>query len=142
MRDRNHPCIILWSIGNEIDFSHDPYYDPSAPNYTPTPQRPSAAELPIIAKTLRDAVKELDTTRPVTAALATISVSNPTGLADVLDVVGYNYQEQHYQQDHAKYPNRKIIGSENSHTYAAWKPILDLPYSERAVSVDGDPLPG
>jgi beta-galactosidase len=127
LRDRNHPSIILWSIGNEIDYSHDPYYDPNARDYTA--DKPSAAELPIIAAKLAKAVKELDTTRPVTAALATISVSNPTGLADVLDVVGYNYQESLYEEDHAKYPTRKLIGSENSHTYNAWKTILDLPYA-------------
>ncbi len=127
LRDRNHPSIILWSIGNEIDYSHDPYYDPAASNYTA--DKPSAAELPVIAAQLAKAVKEIDTTRPVTAALATISVSNPTGLAQVLDVVGYNYQESHYEEDHAKYPARKLIGSENSHAYNAWKTILDLPYA-------------
>jgi beta-galactosidase len=126
-RDRNHPSIILWSIGNEIDYDHDPYYDPTLANYTP--DHPSASELVGIAKTLRNAVKEIDPTRPVTAALAHIETSNRTGLAHVLDVVGYNYQEKFYEADHAAHPRRCIIGSENSQTYAAWKPIVDLPYA-------------
>jgi hypothetical protein len=128
-RDRNHPSIILWSIGNEIDYSHDPYYDPTAAGYTVTTTRPSAAELPPIAKMLAAAVKAIDQTRPVTAALATVSVSNKTGLPEELDVVGYNYQEQRYPDDHAAHPKRTLFGSENFHSYAAWQPILDLPYA-------------
>jgi beta-galactosidase len=126
-RDRNHPSVILWSIGNEIDYDKDPYWDPQSPAYQPN--EPSAAELPPIAKALKDAVKQVDQTRPVTAALATIAVSNETGLADVLDVVGYNYQEQHYPADHARFPHRAMFGSENFHFYPAWKAVEDLPYA-------------
>ncbi len=126
-RDKNHPSIILWSIGNEIDYSHDPYYDPTASDYTP--DKPSAAELVGIARTLAKAVKEIDTTRPVTAALATIQVSDRTGLPETLDVVGYNYQEKFYTQDHERYPARKLVGSENSHAYNVWKVVEDLPYA-------------
>jgi beta-galactosidase len=122
-RDRNHPSVILWSIGNEVDYDKDPYFDPRSTT------RPSAAELPAIARTLADAVKAVDPTRPVTAALANVAVSNRTGLADVLDVAGYNYQEQFYSADHARYPARKIIGSENSHAYTAWEAVRDLPYA-------------
>jgi beta-galactosidase len=128
-RDKNHPSIILWSIGNEIDYAKDPYYDPVAADYHPSPGRPSAADLPAIAAKLIAAIKRIDTTRPVTAALADISVSNRMGLAELLDVVGYNYQEKFYAEDHARYPRRKIIGSENSHAYAAWKPVEDLTYA-------------
>jgi beta-galactosidase len=126
-RDKNHPSVVLWSIGNEIDFDRDPYFDPHADDYTP--EKPSAAELTVIAKRLHQAVKEVDTTRPVTAGLATLRVSNRTGLADVLDVVGYNYQEQLYADDHVRYPQRKIIGSENSQNYAAWRAVLDQPFA-------------
>ncbi len=125
-RDKNHPCIVLWSIGNEIDYERDPYFDPEARGYTP--DKPSAAELPAVAATLIKAVKEVDGSRPVTAALANISVSNRYGLADLLDVVGYNYLEKFYSQDHTRYPARKIVGSENSHSYSAWKIVEDLPY--------------
>ena len=125
-RDRNHPSIILWSIGNEIDYPNDPYSDPSDRHYEP--ERPSPDELVDIAKQLVKAVKEIDTTRPVTAALANIPVSNKTGLAEVLDVVGYNCQERFYEEDHKNFPNRKIIGSENGDSYGAWLAVKDNDY--------------
>ena len=125
-RNRNHPSIILWSIGNEVDFDKDPYFNPNSSDYTA--DKPSAAELTGIARQLYHAVKQIDPTRPVTAALAQVQTSNPIGLADVLDVVGYNYQEQFYEEDHARYPTRKIIGSENSHNYSAWKAVEDNAY--------------
>jgi len=126
-RDRNHPCVVLWSIGNEIDYDKDPYWDPSSPAYKP--DLPSAADLPPIARMLKSAVKQLDQTRPVTAALANIPVSNETGLANVLDVTGYNYQERYYRAGHARYPHRAMFGSETFHTYPAWQAVEDLPYA-------------
>jgi hypothetical protein len=126
-RDRNHPSIILWSIGNEIDYPRDPYYDPSMNDNSP--DRPQATDLPAIAAKLVKAIKELDTTRPVTAALANISASNKTGYPETLDVVGYNYTETAYRGDHEKFPARKIIGSENSQNFQAWQPVIDLPYA-------------
>ncbi len=85
-RDRNHPSIILWSIGNEIDYPNDPYTDPSRSNFEPW--GPPAYHLPEIARHLYDYVKEIDTTRPVTAAVANIPLSNETGYTGLLDVVG------------------------------------------------------
>ena len=117
-RDRNHPSIILWSIGNEIDYPNDPYTDPSRDNFEQW--RPQAYQLTEIASNLYDYVKEIDSTRPVTAALANISLSNKIGYAEVLDVVGYNYQEQYYEEDHKQFPDRKIIGSENGDSYQEW----------------------
>lgn len=122
-RDRNHPSIILWSIGNEIDYPNDPYTDPTRDNYQPW--RPGAYRLTEIAHRLYNYIKELDTTRPVTAALANIPLSNQTGYAALLDVVGYNYQEQYYDQDHKQFPKRKILGSENGDSYDAWLSVKD-----------------
>jgi beta-galactosidase len=122
-RDRNHPSIILWSIGNEIDYPNDPYTDPTRPNYQPW--RPAAYQLTEIARRLYEYVKEMDTTRPVTAALANIPLSNQTGYAALLDVVGYNYQEQYYDQDHKQFPKRKMLGSENGDSYDAWLSVKD-----------------
>ncbi|MGD8777902.1 MAG: glycoside hydrolase family 2 TIM barrel-domain containing protein [Ignavibacteria bacterium] len=117
-RDRNHPSIVLWSIGNEIDYPNDPYTDPSRENFEQW--RPLAYQLTEIASDLYDYVKEMDTTRPVTAALANVPLSNKIGYAEILDVVGYNYQEKYYEEDHKKFPDRKIIGSENGDSYEAW----------------------
>lgn len=111
-RDRNHPSIMLWSIGNEVDFQNDPFsYSTDGRNYHDN--KPSAEILARTAPRLIKVVHETDPSRPVTAALANIPASNATGLADLFDVVGYNYQIEQYTKDFERYPNRKIVGSEN-----------------------------
>ena len=112
LRDRNHPSVILWSIGNEIDYANDPFSHPTDGNQY-NPKKPSAEILAKTAPRLIRVVRECDSTRPITAALANLKTSNATGLADLLDVVGYNYQVDQYEKDFASYPNRKIVGSEN-----------------------------
>jgi hypothetical protein len=112
LRDRNHPSIILWSIGNEIDYVNDAY-------------PPNSPELPPIAARLIRIVKSLDVTRPVTAACASIATNL---FYPQLDVVGYNYQEGRYDQDHAEHPDRVIYGSENKHDLAAWQAVADHPF--------------
>jgi hypothetical protein len=132
MRDRNHPSIIMWSIGNEIDYPNDPYTHPVL-NSEANPQSwakydeklPNAHRLGEIAKELISVVKQYDTTRPVTAGLASVLMSNETGYAEALDVTGYNYQESRYAADHKKYPKRIIYGSENGMTLEAWKAVAD-----------------
>jgi hypothetical protein len=131
LRGRNHPSIIMWSIGNEIDYPDDPFVHtrgrvdsaiPVDPNKKPSP---SANLMPAIARRLIAAVKRFDTTRPVTMALAEINTSNATGVANMLDVVGYNYLEQYYARDHKAYPNRVIYGSENSRGLGQWRQVAD-----------------
>ena len=101
LRDRNHPSVILWSIGNEVDYPNDPFNDRTAGVLAKDGQRLIAA------------VRRGDTTRPITAGLAALRTSNPIGLADELDVVGYNYQLDVLNSDLAKYPERKFVGSED-----------------------------
>ncbi len=126
-RDRNHPCVIMWSIGNEIDYANDPFSHPVlGDNYRP--DHPRAENLVKYAKPLVTAVKKWDKTRPVTAALANIPMSNAVGLPELLDVVGYNYQEKYYEVDHQTYPNRFIFGSENGDAYNAWTAVRDNAY--------------
>ena len=126
-RDRNHPSIIMWSIGNEVDYRNDPFSHPSLGDEY-RPGNPKAENLTKYGRMLVQAVKELDTTRPVTAALATATMSNAVGFSDVLDIVGYNYQEPLYEAHHAQYPSRVLYGSENSTNYQAWKAVEDNDY--------------
>ncbi len=126
-RDRNHPCIIMWSIGNEIDYANDPFSHPVLGNQY-RPEHPPAENLVTYAKPLIDTVKAWDRTRPVTMALANIRMSNAVGLPELLDVVGYNYQEQFYEADRQTYPRRVIYGSENGDAYSAWTAVTDNDY--------------
>jgi len=126
-RDRNHPCVIMWSIGNEIDYPNDPFSHPVLEkNYRP--ENPPAENLVKHAKPLIEAVKKLDSTRPVTAALASLAMSDAVGLGELLDIVGYNYQESRYAADHKRYPNRVIFGSENGHQFSNWAVVRDNDY--------------
>ena len=135
-RDYNHPCIIMWSIGNEVDYPNDPYSHPVLDGTSINqpmhggykPDQPAAERLGAIAKKLAAAVKKYDTSRPVTAGLAGVVMSNATEYPDALDVTGYNYTEDRYAIDHEKYPNRIIYGSENGHGMSAWKSVRDIPY--------------
>jgi beta-galactosidase len=135
LRDRNHPSVIMWSIGNEVDYPNDPYTHPILSTEA-NPQTfakyneklPDANRLGEVARELVAVVKKLDTTRPVTAGLASALMSNETGYADALDVVGYNYQEFRYIPDHQKYPKRPLYGSENGMTLEAWNAVADNDY--------------
>ncbi len=134
-RDRNHPSIFLWSIGNEVDYPNDPYSHPildggnndfKQPAYGGyNPKAPNAERIGEIAKRLSAVVRSVDTSRPVTGALAGVAMSNQTAYPEAVDVVGYNYTESRYAADHATYPDRIIYGSENSGNYAAWTAVRD-----------------
>lgn len=130
-RNRNHPSIFAWSIGNEVDYPNDPYSHPAldvARISQPTigryqPDRPDAMRLGAIARRLAAEVRKHDRSRPVTAALAGVVMSNETGYPGALDIVGYNYTEDRYRIDHQRYPQRVIYGSENRHSLAAWRAV-------------------
>ncbi len=117
LRDRNHPSVIFWSIGNEIDGRN-------------TPQGVA------IAKDLRDAVKSLDPVRPVTMAvpgpydhnLPQWQANDPAFLH--LDVGGYNYQWQQYEIDHKRFPQRIMMGTESFpiEAYDSWHSAAKLSY--------------
>ncbi|WMI65695.1 glycoside hydrolase family 2 TIM barrel-domain containing protein [Aestuariibaculum sp. YM273] len=96
LRDRNHPSIIMWSIGNEIIERTEP----------------QAVET---AKMLTEAVHELDATRPVTSAMTTWGqgwdIFDP--LMAEHDVAGYNYQLHEAESDHERVPSRIIVNTES-----------------------------
>ena len=129
-RDRNHPSVFLWSIGNEVDYPNDPYSHPildgdgkdfTQPMYGGyKPDQPNAERIGKIAKRLSAVVHGIDQSRAVTGALAGVVMSNQTEYPEAVDVVGYNYTESRYKEDHAKYPKRIIYGSENRHDYPSW----------------------
>ena len=137
-RDRNHPSIILWSIGNEIDYPNDPYVTPLFNEVLGNndankplqerlydPRRPDASRLVTVAKELVGIVHALDRTRPVTSAMSFPELSTRTGFSDTLDLMGYNYREKFYAEDHARFPSLPILGSENSTSAEAWFAVTD-----------------
>jgi len=114
LRDRNHPSVILWSIGNEI----------------PERAQPRGVE---IAKQLTDCIKTLDATRPITAAINGGGGAGAGGqdpAFQYLDVGGYNYQVNLYESDHARHPERVIMGTESfpRQAYASWHPAETTSY--------------
>jgi len=130
-RDRNHLSVFAWSIGNEVDYPNDPYSHPVLDGGKDTgfgqaayggykKDAPDAMRLGGIAKRLVAAVKKYDKSRPTTAGLAGVAMSNETEYPGVLDITGYNYTESKYQSDHKKYPNRVIFGSETRHEIEPW----------------------
>ena len=135
-RDRNHISVFAWSIGNEVDYPNDPYSHPvlggsNVPGFTQAiyggykPDAPDAKRLGAIAKRLAAVVRKFDPSRPVTAGLAGVAMSNETEYPEALDIAGYNYTESMYDSDHKKYPNRVIYGSENRHDMKDWKDVRD-----------------
>jgi len=136
LRDRNHASVIMWSIGNEVDYPNDPYSHPILDHANINqpvqggylPDNPKAERLGGIAKRLAAIVRRLDTSRPVTAGLAGVVMSNETDYPAALDITGYNYTEDRYARDHTKYPKRVIFGSENGHNMEAWKVVRDTEY--------------
>lgn len=133
-RDRRHPSVIMWSIGNEIDYPNDPYVNPLFQEFTgnndngkPAQEmiynadKPDMVRLSEIAKELSDIVRKADNTRCATIAAAFPELSAKLGFIDSLGVVGYNYKEHLYEESHAEFPDKTFLGSENGHGIREWK---------------------
>jgi len=110
-RDRNHPSVILWSVGNEIK---------------DTPKQELAKN---ILKGLVEVCHENDPTRPVTQALFRPNTSGDytNGLVDLLDVIGTNYRDQELLDAWRAKPGRKIVGTEQGHDRRTWLACRDNP---------------
>jgi beta-galactosidase len=96
MRDRNHPSVIMWSIGNEI-----PDLDTEAGKKH--------------AKLLSDICREMDPTRPVNAGVH-LTTKFDSELEKCFDVFGMNYWQDRYDKMHAAYPNLPLLSTESSAT--------------------------
>jgi beta-galactosidase len=110
LRDRNHPSVIFWSIGNEI----------------PNVQKPEVAGL---AKKLADYVRGIDPTRLITAAVNNVTDNKDPFFAP-LDIAGYNYSPNNYPSDHTRLPQRIIVCTESFplEAFDYWMGVLDNPY--------------
>lgn len=115
LRDRNHPSVVMWSIGNEVNEKGTP-------------------EGAVLAKTLAKRVRELDPTR-----LVTCGWNFPWGQAEwtdmdpmyaVLDLAGYNYEHNRHAEDHVRVPNRVMLATESyqNDTFACWAIAHDNAY--------------
>ena len=113
LRDRNHPSVISWSIGNEVIERKD-------------------IRVVYTARQMKKTIHELDTTRPVTEALCAWDrdweIYDPH--AEVLDVAGYNYMIFKHASDHERDPKRVIWQTESypRDAFRNWAVANDFPY--------------
>ncbi|NIJ43869.1 beta-galactosidase [Wenyingzhuangia heitensis] len=132
LRDRNHPSVIMWSIGNEIleQYKQDPNH---------------------ITKYLNDIVKSVDTTRATTAGFNAAKGALVSGMASIVDVAGFNYKPGIYGAIRKEYPNLKFYASETGGTVSvrnAYKfpVVFDTLHNKRGNSLNtkvfADGLPG
>lgn len=116
-RDRNHPSVIIWSIGNEIK------------------ERADSSGL-AIEKKLKDEIYKHDGSRPVTEAICDFwdnkgyKWDTTANAFKLLDIGGYNYLWQQYGRDHAKFPERIMVGTESfaKDAFENWQQVEKHPY--------------
>jgi beta-galactosidase len=117
LRDRNHPSVILWSIGNEI----------------PGREKQDVIEL---AKQSAEYFHLLDPTQPVTSAVNNL-LQQQDAYFSALDVAGYNYAsggdhnvKNIYEADHEHMPGRVMVGTESYplEAFGSWMDVIDHPY--------------
>jgi beta-galactosidase len=114
LRDRNHPSVILWGIGNEI------------------PEVWTAKGVPI-AKELSNRIRSLDSTRPLTQAFPGATYgSDPDAAIAQVDIAGYNYNlAQNQAEDHRRVPERIMMTTESfpADAFEQWKLVQEHPYT-------------
>jgi beta-galactosidase len=115
VRDRNHPSVIMWSIGNEVVERASP-------------------EGVRVARMLAEHVRRVDPTRPVTAGVNRGHDGRAWEELDelfaTLDVCGYNYAEREYRRDHERLPQRVVHGTESMarDAFEHWTSVLTHPH--------------
>lgn len=100
LNHRNHPCIVMWSIGNEI------------------PEQWSEEGVEI-TKRLQSLCHKLDRTRPVTQGMDKAEDALKSGFAQVMDVPGFNYRVYKYQKNYDQLPQGFLLGSETASTVSS-----------------------
>ncbi|MCJ8209007.1 DUF4982 domain-containing protein [Mucilaginibacter sp. RS28] len=114
-RDRNHPALIMYSIGNEIKEA----------------TTPDGAE---IAKYLTMICKRADPTRPVTAGINVLEPAIDYGFAKVLDIPGWNYKPEQYSRIHQLLPDKPLYGSETASTVSS-RGAYHLPAAKASMKI-------
>lgn len=119
-RDRNHPCVIMWSIGNEIPDTHVDAHGQE------------------ITERLMAYVRQWDyrENAPITIGSNYMPWENAQKCADIVKLAGYNYAEKYYEEHHKKYPDWIIYGSETSSVVQS-RGIYHFPL-ERATLMEED----
>jgi len=127
LRDRNHPSIFMWSIGNEVleQWTHTDAdtLDLEQANLLLNFKRDESAWKndtdnlsvnALLTKKLATLVKELDPTRPVTAGNNEPNIKNHLFRSNALDIIGYNYQDTHFRKIPERFPNQPFIVTEST----------------------------
>ena len=117
LRDRNHPSIIMWSLGNEIK------------------ERADSSGIEIMKK-FRELIRRYDDTRPLTLAVNEFwdhpgrQWDQTAPAFEQVEVGGYNYQWWQYEPDHEKFPDRIMMGTESVpiHAFQNWQLVEEHPY--------------
>ena len=109
---RNNPCVVMWSIGNEV----------------PTQCNPEGYK---VAHFLQEICHREDPTRPVTCGMDQVSCVLDNGFAAMIDIPGFNYRAHRYQEAYERVPQNIILGSETSSTVSS-RGIYKLPVEHKA----------
>jgi beta-galactosidase len=98
-RDRNHPSVFIWSVGNEIPEQGG---------------KPGDTSGRVIARELAAIVRSLDSTRPITTANNNVETSNNLIKSNALDLIGFNYNHDKWKDFHKNFPGKKLIATETT----------------------------
>ena len=119
LHHRNHPSIVMWSIGNEI------------------PEQADKKLGVTWSRKLQDLCHSLDPSRPVTQGLDRVDGALASGVADVMDVVGLNYRTHKYVKAYDKTHHKFILGSETASAVSS-RGVYKLPYKTTNYGVYSD----
>lgn len=115
---RNNPCVVMWSIGNEVPTQW------SAEGYK-------------VAKFLQDICHREDPTRPVTCGMDQVDCVLDNGFAAMLDIPGFNYRAHRYEEAYERLPQNIVLGSETSSTVSS-RGVYKFPAERKAGAMYDD----